>query len=165
MTVPLYKKSINQTSDGDILYILTWAGPHSIFARWRLPMRDQASGSSLLRKYQSAFIKSKKRTHTMMPVGCNLSWEGVIGRYGTAAETARLKGKIESYVQRNNDSLASPSVLWIRIGSDPKLLEGSGSGKNHSGTGTEQLLVRNEVEVNLLWKTGRIWQFLKKMLN
>jgi hypothetical protein len=38
------------------------------------------------------------------------------------------------------------TVVWIRIRSDPKLLEGSG--KNHSRSG--QLRIRNEFEVKLL---------------
>jgi hypothetical protein len=40
--------------------------------------------------------------------------------------------------------------LWIRIRLDPKLL--AGSRKNLSGSGTEQLWVRNEIEVKLLKK-------------
>jgi hypothetical protein len=42
----------------------------------------------------------------------------------------------------------SGTLLWIWILSDPKLLVGSGSGKNASGT--EQLWIRNEIEVKLL---------------
>ncbi len=40
------------------------------------------------------------------------------------------------------------TMLCIRIRSDPKLL--AGSGKNPSGSGTEQLWIRNEIGVKLL---------------
>ncbi len=33
---------------------------------------------------------------------------------------------------------------------------------NHSWSGSEQLRIQNEFEVKLLWKTGKIWQFLNK---
>ncbi len=47
-----------------------------------------------------------------------------------------------------------PNCLPV-LGSDPdpKLLAGSGSGKNHSG---------NEFEVKLLWKTAKLWYFRNK---
>jgi hypothetical protein len=45
---------------------------------------------------------------------------------------------------------------------DPKFLAGSGSGKNHSGSESEELRILNEFEVKLLWKTGKILQFLHK---
>jgi hypothetical protein len=51
-------------------------------------------------------------------------------------------------------SVAWAAVLWIRIRSDPKLFAGSGSRKNHSGS--EQLQIRNEFEVKVLWNTGKI---------
>ncbi len=41
--------------------------------------------------------------------------------------------------------------------SDPDLLAGSRFGKKHSGA--EQLQIRNEFEIKLLWKTDQIWQF------
>jgi hypothetical protein len=46
---------------------------------------------------------------------------------------------------------------------DPKVLAGSGSGKHHSGS--EQLLIRNESEVKLLWKTDKIFHFPPKICN
>jgi hypothetical protein len=36
---------------------------------------------------------------------------------------------------------------------DPKLFAGSGSGKNHSAS--EQLRIRNEFEIKVLWNTGK----------
>ncbi len=59
---------------------------------------------------------------------------------------------------------------WIAVLCDQirKLLAGSGSKtfkqdldkENHSGS--RQLRIRNEFEVKLLWKTDKIWQFIKK---
>jgi hypothetical protein len=48
-------------------------------------------------------------------------------------------------------------VLWIRIRMDPKLLAGHGSGKNHSGSG--QLRIQNEFEVNY---SEKLIKFLNK---
>jgi hypothetical protein len=57
-------------------------------------------------------------------------------------------------------------VLWIRIRSDPKLLAGSESGKNHSGSESEQLRILNEFEVKLLWKLVNFYNYFStKMLN
>jgi hypothetical protein len=48
-------------------------------------------------------------------------------------------------------------VLWIRNQSDPKLLaqSGSGSGGNHFGFGSGQ--IRDEFEIKLLRKAGKIF--------
>ncbi len=48
---------------------VTWAGPHSILARWRFPMRDQASGSSLLHNHRySDILRMQKHGSTRMIV-------------------------------------------------------------------------------------------------
>ncbi len=50
----------------------------------------------------------------------------------------------------NPDSVRSETFSRLRIW------------KNHSGSRSEQLRILNEFKVKLLWKTGKIWQFLHK---
>ncbi len=81
---------------------------------------------------------------------------------GQRVHSLRFHRQYVPYNKKKGENVSRilQSVLRIRIRSDPKLDAGSGSGKNHSGS--EQLRIRNEFEVKLLWETGKIWTFLNK---
>jgi hypothetical protein len=67
--------------------------------------------------------------------------------------------------EAHGDSWSTYESSFVGPDPDQKLLAGSGSGKNHSGCGYEQLRIRNEFEVKLLLNTGKILKFLNKKKN
>ncbi len=118
----------------------------------------------LLQRWAQDRSRSEVRCQRMVArLGVNTPWGPVLITPTNEEKDPSFESDKKNIWSSKNIILQFSSLLesvlwiriWVRIRSDPKLLSGSGS---------EQLRIRNKFEVKLLWKTGTIWQFLR-MLN